>query len=89
MIKSPGSHRLMANSTSRHILPNTLNIYKFHGSKREADASKFRDFDIVLTTYATLAAEFCSGNNVLHHLKWFRVVLDEGMLQDFPFSAIY
>jgi SNF2 family DNA or RNA helicase len=36
------------------------------------------DFDVVLSNYATLAAEF-SGNSVLHELTWYRIVLDEGV----------
>ena len=34
--------------------------------------------DIVLTTYATLVADF-KRHRVLHDLEWFRVILDEGM----------
>ena len=37
------------------------------------------DFDIVLTTYSTLVVDFFKGLGVLHRVRWFRVVLDEGM----------
>jgi len=37
-------------------------------------------FDIVLTTYSTLVADFSNGPGVLHQMQWFRVVLDEGMM---------
>jgi SNF2 family DNA or RNA helicase len=33
--------------------------------------------DMVLTTFATLVADF-KRRKVLHNLEWFRVVLDEG-----------
>ena len=43
------------------------------------------DFDIILTTYDTLAAELSGSTNspskqrkVLKEIEWFRVVLDEG-----------
>jgi SWI/SNF-related matrix-associated actin-dependent regulator of chromatin subfamily A3 len=68
----------VANYTPRHILPNTLNMHKYHGPKRELDPLKLLDFDIIFTTYATAAAEFRRGSNVLHNINWFRIVLDEG-----------
>lgn len=61
----------------KHIYPNTLNIHKYHGPKRVLDPLKLLDFDIVFTTYATVAAEFRRGSNVLHNINWFRIVLDE------------
>jgi SWI/SNF-related matrix-associated actin-dependent regulator of chromatin subfamily A3 len=32
----------------------------------------------VLTTYATVAADFCRGRSTLNHVAWYRLVLDEG-----------
>jgi SNF2 family DNA or RNA helicase len=66
------------NPTIRHILPDTLTVYKYHGPKRETDPTKLRNFDIVFTTYATIAAEFCKGTSVIHQLEYYRLVLDEG-----------
>lgn len=34
--------------------------------------------DITLTTYSTIAADFCRGRRILSNISWFRVVLDEG-----------
>lgn len=34
-------------------------------------------FDVVLTTYATLAADY-ADQGILHQMEWYRVVLDEG-----------
>ena len=67
-----------ANPTIRHILPDILTVYKYHGPKRETDPTKLRNFDIVFTTYATIAAEFCKGTSVIHQLEYYRLVLDEG-----------
>ncbi|OCL02710.1 hypothetical protein AOQ84DRAFT_304166, partial [Glonium stellatum] len=61
----------------KHVFPNILKFYKYHGPKRETDFTKLRDFDIVFTTYATIAAEFCKGASVIHQLEYYRLVLDE------------
>jgi len=34
--------------------------------------------DIVITTYATLTMEYTHGRSILHHIHWYRLVLDEG-----------
>lgn len=64
----------------RHIRPDAVKSYKYHGSNRETDIPKLLEFDLIFTTYATLAAEFCRGDSILHQIRWFRVVLDEGEL---------
>ena len=42
--------------------------------------NNLQDADIVITTYNTLAKEFAAGaeNSLLHTMKWYRIVLDEG-----------
>jgi SNF2-related domain len=66
-----------ADSHHRHVGFDTLRIQKYHGSCKETDIEKLVDSEIVLTTYATIAAEF-SRNSRLHSITWFRIVLDEG-----------
>lgn len=61
----------------RHTFPGYLSFHKHHGQGREADVDKLQTSDIVFTTYATVAAEFCRGGSILTQLKWFRIVLDE------------
>jgi SNF2-related domain len=61
----------------RHVGSDTLRIQKYHGSFKETDIEKLVDFEVVLTTYATIAAEF-TRNSRLHGITWFRIVLDEG-----------
>ncbi|KAJ5065861.1 DNA repair protein rad5 [Bipolaris maydis] len=49
----------------RHIEPGTLMVHRFHGLGK------------LLTTYATVAAEFCRGKSTLNRIAWYRLVLDE------------
>jgi SNF2 family DNA or RNA helicase len=44
---------------------------------RPASPGALTDCDVVLTTYATLSAEYKTGG-VLHEVEWYRIVLDEG-----------
>jgi hypothetical protein len=59
---------IVTNSHRRHILPNTLNVHIYHGPKRESDPLRLLDFDIIFTTYATVAAEFRRCRNVIHSI---------------------
>lgn len=38
---------------------------------------KFRDYDIILTTYETLRTDFMTNKNLFAE-EWYRLVLDEG-----------
>jgi SNF2 family DNA or RNA helicase len=62
---------------ARHVKPNTLKTCKFHGKGRPILPAGLTDYDLVLTTYATLSAEYKS-RGALHNIVWFRIVLDEG-----------
>ncbi|KAF8538868.1 SNF2 family N-terminal domain-containing protein [Trichophaea hybrida] len=67
----------------RHLYPDSLRVYTYHGSQREKDTSKLSSYDIVLTTYGTLSAESAKDKRgstqtaALHSIEWFRIVLDE------------
>jgi len=50
---------------------------RFHGDLRQKTADGIDSYDVVLTTYQTLAADW-KGVRVLHKVTWLRVVLDEG-----------
>ncbi len=64
--------------TKEHIEPGALRYYVYHGTNRTQNVYELSKYDIVITTYGTLAADFNKGASaVLHRLKWFRVVLDE------------
>jgi SWI/SNF-related matrix-associated actin-dependent regulator of chromatin subfamily A3 len=65
------------NSFSSHT-GQTLNTSKYHGHDREKDASALGEYDVVITTYNTLASEYSKKESVLHRVSWYRIVLDEG-----------
>lgn len=55
----------------------------YHGRSRQARLTDIDDYDLVITTYHTLAREHTSkplgeAGSPLHGLLWYRVVLDEG-----------
>ncbi|KAI0848090.1 SNF2 family N-terminal domain-containing protein [Daldinia vernicosa] len=66
-----------------HIQPGQLTYYIYHGSNRIKDPEKLATFDLVLTTYGSVASEVASrnkgrqGSYPLEEVGWFRVVLDE------------
>ena len=69
------------------MTPDALSVGIFHGPRRGRAADKIANNDVVLTTYGTLTADW-SGKKMLQNTYWFRVVLDEGIVNDRPRSAI-
>ncbi|KAI3323069.1 hypothetical protein HD806DRAFT_535561 [Xylariaceae sp. AK1471] len=61
----------------KHVAPGTLSCYKYHGPSRKLPSSTPLPYDVVLSTYGTLAADFSRGGGVLSCFHWYRVVLDE------------
>lgn len=67
----------------QHIKPGTLKYYIYHGTNRIKDIQKLAEFDLVITTYGSIASEFNyrskgrTGTYPLEEMNWFRVVLDE------------
>ena len=60
------------------MVAGTLRAYKNHGTGKDIDPEALADFDIVLTTYATLGSDIARQSSALKRFTWFRVVLDEG-----------
>ncbi|CAM1509837.1 Fc.00g001720.m01.CDS01 [Cosmosporella sp. VM-42] len=59
-----------------HFVPGALSFVCFHGQDRPRESTVLREFDLVLTTYDTLAADY-AGQSILHDMEWYRVALDE------------
>ncbi|KAK0701293.1 SNF2 family N-terminal domain-containing protein [Lasiosphaeris hirsuta] len=62
-----------------HTNLGSLTFYKHHGQGRNDDERRkeLLKSDIVLSTYATVAADIRQGNGIFTRIIWFRVVLDE------------
>lgn len=68
-----------------HIKPGALNVYIYHGDRKEIDSDVLTRYDIVITTYSTIRMEFFPSKrnsqprkSPISEINWFRVVLDEG-----------
>ena len=67
----------------QHIKPGTLKYYIYHGAGRTKDIKKLAEYDLVITTYGSVASEFNhrskkkQGRYPLEEINWFRIVLDE------------
>lgn len=55
----------------------SLRVLKHHGPGRTTDSYVFRDYDVIVTTYQTLASEIKKDNSPLLGVKFWRVILDE------------
>ncbi|KAF4551915.1 SNF2 family N-terminal domain-containing protein 1 [Elsinoe fawcettii] len=63
-----------------HLDTSKVKYYKYHGSNRVQDVNELAKYDVVITSYGTVAGEMNRSNNkfsALAKLNWFRVVLDE------------
>ncbi|XP_008798352.1 putative SWI/SNF-related matrix-associated actin-dependent regulator of chromatin subfamily A member 3-like 1 isoform X1 [Phoenix dactylifera] len=62
-----------------HTMPGSLKVYLYHG-ERTREPKELLRYDIVLTTYSTLAAEFSDPESPMKEIEWLRVILDEAHL---------
>lgn len=56
----------------------SLSVNVYHGRGRDIDPKSLADWDIVLSTYHTVAAEAFEAESLMDRISWFRIVLDEG-----------
>jgi SNF2 family DNA or RNA helicase len=65
-----------------HIRPGTVSLYIYHGNNRSRNVDVLAEYDIVITTYSTIASEFIGRSkkrdgSPLFQTNFFRIVLDE------------
>ena len=65
-----------------HLKKKTLNYYIYHGPNRITESEELAKFDVVITTYSTIASEFSRRGaknraSPLLYTNFFRIVLDE------------
>ncbi|XP_075638504.1 putative SWI/SNF-related matrix-associated actin-dependent regulator of chromatin subfamily A member 3-like 1 [Castanea sativa] len=59
-----------------HTWRGKLKVYMYYG-ERTSDVEELKKYDIVLTTYSTLAAEVQRPWSPVSKIEWWRVILDE------------
>lgn len=69
-----------------HVHAHAMSWTIFHGSNRAKFAKKFECYDIVISTYHTVLAEWKRSaseridvGQSMHSFSWHRIILDEGM----------
>lgn len=60
-----------------HTRKGAFKVYMYYGSDRTKDAKELLKYDIVLTTYSTLASEESCEESPIKKIEWRRVILDE------------
>ncbi|KAF8115217.1 hypothetical protein N665_0029s0060 [Sinapis alba] len=60
-----------------HTVPGSLKVYMYHGGERTDDVNELMKYDIVLTTYGTLAVEESWEDSPVKKMEWLRIILDE------------
>ncbi|XP_022743331.1 putative SWI/SNF-related matrix-associated actin-dependent regulator of chromatin subfamily A member 3-like 1 [Durio zibethinus] len=59
-----------------HTNPGKLKVYMYYG-ERTREVEELKKYDIVLTTYSTLATEESWLDSPVKKMEWWRVILDE------------
>lgn len=59
-----------------HTRPGRLKVYMYYG-ERTQDVAELKNYDIVMTTYSTLATEESWSDSPMKKMEWWRVILDE------------
>jgi hypothetical protein len=74
-------------NVSRRVKSGTLNVSRYHGRHRVHNIDFYTECDIVLTTYGTITADYRKKLSGLAQYRWFRIMLDEGMITACEFQV--
>ncbi|XP_010271899.1 PREDICTED: putative SWI/SNF-related matrix-associated actin-dependent regulator of chromatin subfamily A member 3-like 1 [Nelumbo nucifera] len=75
----PSVFSTWATQLQEHTRPGSLKVYMYYG-ERTRDPEELQKYDIVLTTYSTLATEAHDYHSPMTLIEWWRVILDEAHL---------
>lgn len=81
IVVPPSLVRTWEEELRRHLRPETLSCWLYHGPKRAENMVSILAHDIIITTYDVVASEWKSvdkGPRPLFLVNWRRIVLDEG-----------
>ncbi|KAL5546718.1 hypothetical protein UlMin_006405 [Ulmus minor] len=59
-----------------HTMPGSFKVYMYYGDRTD-NPEELKKYDIVLTTYSTLATESSWSKSPVQEVTWWRVILDE------------
>ncbi|KAF5540893.1 DNA repair recombination rad5c [Fusarium napiforme] len=80
MGKSLMPSTLIMNSWEAQIalhIDKSIKTGKYYGKDRNSKVNEYLDFDIVFTTYHTIAYSMNKPDSLVFRIKWFRIILDE------------
>lgn len=72
----PSVFSVWVTQLGEHTRPGRLRVYMYYG-ERTSDEEELQNYDIVLTTYSTLASEENWPDSPLKKVGWWRIILDE------------
>jgi SNF2 family DNA or RNA helicase len=71
-----------------HIKKETIKHYIYHGNNRTQDIEELASYDIVITSYHTIASELKRHHSPLFQIYWYRIVLDEAHIIRNPSAGL-
>ncbi|KIW17867.1 hypothetical protein PV08_05062 [Exophiala spinifera] len=76
VIVPPQLLQMWEEQLSTHLHPGRMRWTKHHGNHRLSQLSQINNFDVILTTYNTVASE-AKTSSILFQARWRRIILDE------------
>lgn len=79
VIVPPQLLRMWEEQLDEHLIPGKVRWYKHHSSRRISQLVQIAQYNVILTTYNTVANELKvrRSNSILFQARWHRIILDE------------